>query len=107
MEPVDVARLDRVIHEPARLAIASVLATRRDMPFTELRDLLEMTDGNLSVHLGKLEEAGFVVLTKEFVGKRPRTTVKLTRAGRTALRHHLDALESIVRAARRAPADPE
>lgn len=103
MDPVDVARLDRVIHEAARLAIVSVLAPRRDVAFTELRDLLDMSDGNLSVHLGKLEEAGYVSVVKSFVARRPRTGVSLTRKGRAALSRHLDALESIVKAARRNP----
>jgi DNA-binding transcriptional ArsR family regulator len=103
MDPVDVARLDRVIHEAARLAIVSVLAPRRDVPFTELRDILGMTDGNLSVHLGKLDEAGYVSLSKTFVARKPRTNVSLTKKGRAALSRHLDALESIVKAARRGP----
>ena len=103
MDPVDVARLDRVIHEAARLAIVSVLAPRREVAFTELRDLVGLSDGNLSVHLGKLDEAGYVSLSKEFVAKKPRTSVSLTRKGRMALSRHLDALESIVKAARRGP----
>ena len=103
MDPGEVARLDRVIHEAARLAIVSVLAPRRDVAFTELRDLLDMSDGNLSVHLGKLEEAGYVAIAKDFVGRRPRTQVRLTKRGRTALSRHLDALEAIVKAARRSP----
>ena len=97
---VDPSRLDRVIHEASRLAIVSVLAPRRSIAFTELRDLLDMTDGNRSVHLGKLAEAGYVSLDKGFIDKKPRTTVALTRAGRTALTRHLDALEAILRAAR-------
>ena len=97
---VDPSRLDRVIHEASRLAIVSVLAPRRDVTFTELRDLLDMTDGNLSVHLNKLAEAGYVSLEKDYIGKKPRTTVSLTRPGRTALTRHLDALEAILRAAR-------
>ena len=97
---VDPSRLDRVIHEASRLAIVSVLAPRREVTFTELRDLLDMTDGNLSVHLNKLVEAGYVSLEKDYVGKKPRTTVSLTRPGRAALALHLDALEAILRAAR-------
>ena len=102
-DAVDVARLDRVIHEAARLAIVSVLAPRRGLPFTELRDLLDMSDGNLSVHLARLEEAGYVAQSKAFVGKKPRTHVSLTRKGRGALAKHLDALEAIVKLARRGP----
>lgn len=98
--PLDPSRLDRTLHEPARLAIASVLASRAEASFIELRDLLSLTDGNLSVHLRALQEAGYVGVEKTFVERRPRTTAKLTRKGRTALEHHLDALEDILRAAR-------
>ncbi len=100
MAPVDPGRLDRILHEPARLAIASVLASRRDIAFTELRDLIGLTDGNLSVHLRVLEEAGYAVITKSFVRRRPQTTARLSRKGREALLRHLDALEAIVRQAR-------
>lgn len=97
---VDPSRLDRVIHEASRLAIVSVLAPRREITFVELRDLLDMTDGNLSVHLNRLVDAGYVALAKDHVDKKPRTTVSLTRPGRAALKRHLDALEAILRAAR-------
>ena len=100
MDPVDVSRLDRLIHETARLGIVSVLAPRKEISFTELRDLLEMTDGNLSVHVRTLEEAGYVVVSKSFVGRRPRTTLSLSRKGRAALGKYLDTLEGVLRAAR-------
>ena len=99
--PLDPSRLDRTLHEPARLAIASVLASRAEASFIELRELLSLTDGNLSVHLKALQEAGYVGVEKAFVDRKSRTTARLTRKGRTALEHHLDALEEILRAARK------
>ena len=77
----------------------------RGLTFTELRDALEMTDGNLSVHLQKLEEKGYVAIDKQFVGRRPQTSCQLTRTGRQAFTHYLDHLEAIVRQGRgQAPA---
>ncbi len=92
--------LDPLLHERGRLAIASVLAAVDALPFTELRDRLEMTDGNLSVHLQKLEERGYVAISKAFVGRRPQTTCRLTAAGRRAFTRYLDHLEAIVQQAR-------
>ncbi len=97
------ADLDPVLHERGRLAIVSVLAAVETLTFTELRDQLGMTDGNLSVHLQKLEEKTYVAIDKRFVGRRPQTTVKLTRAGRQAFTRHLDHLEAIVRQGRGQP----
>jgi DNA-binding MarR family transcriptional regulator len=94
------AELDPLLHERGRLAIVSVLAAVEGLTFTELRDQLGMTDGNLSVHLTKLEEKGYASIDKRFVGRRPQTTVKLTRAGRDAFRRYLDHLEAIVRQGR-------
>ena len=91
-----VEELDPVLHERGRLAIVSVLAAADHLTFTELRDALEMTDGNLSVHLQKLEERGYVAIDKKFVGRRPQTSCKLTRTGRTAFAHYLDHLQEIV-----------
>ena len=102
MAPFDPSKLDRLLHEPARLSIASVLASRKDATFTELRELLSMTDGNLSVHLRALEDAGYVAVTKAFVDRRPRTTAKLSRKGRSALERHFNQLELLLRAARAA-----
>ena len=99
----DPSRLDRILHGPARLAIASVLASRAEASFTDLRELLGLTDGNLSVHLRALQDAGYVVVEKSFVDRRPRTTVRLSKKGREALGRHVDALEDIVRAARGNP----
>ena len=94
------AELDPLLHERGRLAIVSVLAAVEGLTFTELRDQLEMTDGNLSVHLQKLEEKGYVAIAKRFVGRRPQTTCRLTRAGRDAFTRYLDHLEAIVRQGR-------
>ena len=93
--------LDPMLHERGRLAIVSVLAAAPDgLTFTELRDTLEMTDGNLSVHLQKLEEKGYVAIDKQFVGRRPQTTCRLTKAGQKAFTRYLDHLEAIVRQGR-------
>jgi DNA-binding MarR family transcriptional regulator len=88
--------LDPMLHERGRLAIVSVLAAVDRWTFTELRDALEMTDGNLSVHLQKLEDRGYVAIDKQFVGRRPQTTCHLTRAGRQAFTRYLDQLQAIV-----------
>jgi DNA-binding transcriptional ArsR family regulator len=98
-----VEELDPLLHEQRRLAIVSVLAAVESLTFTELRDSLELTDGNLSVHLQKLEAGGFVAITKQFVGRRPQTTCQLTRAGRKAFAAYLDHLEAIVRQGRGQP----
>jgi DNA-binding MarR family transcriptional regulator len=92
--------LDSLLHDQRRLTIVSVLAAVDQLPFTELRDTLEMTDGNLSVHLQKLEEKHYVQLDKHFVGRRPQTTCRLTKAGRKAFTAYLDHLEAIVRQGR-------
>jgi DNA-binding transcriptional ArsR family regulator len=88
--------LDPVLHERGRLAIVSVLAAVESLTFTELRDTLEMTDGNLSVHLQKLEEKGYVAINKHFVGRRPQTTCRLSKLGRQAFARYLDCLQAIV-----------
>jgi DNA-binding MarR family transcriptional regulator len=95
--------LDPLLHERGRLAIASVLAAVERLTFTELRDQLEMTDGNLSVHLQKLEDKGYVAIDKNFVGRRPQTTCRLTAVGRRAFTRYLDHLEDIVRRGRGKP----
>jgi DNA-binding MarR family transcriptional regulator len=95
--------LDILLHEPGRLAITSVLAAIERLTFTELRDQLGMTDGNLSVHLQKLEEKGYVAITKTFVGRRPQTTCRLTAAGRKAFGRYLGLLEEIVHQGRSRP----
>src|SRR5919204_2103806 len=95
-----VDELDPLLHERGRLAIVSVLAAVESLTFTELRDHLTMTDGNLSVHLQKLEEKGYVAIDKQFVGRRPQTSCRLTRAGQKAFARYLDHLEAIVRRGR-------
>src|SRR5262249_8924522 len=95
-----VEELAPMLHERGRLAIVSALAAVEGLTFTELRNTLEMTDGNLSVHLQKLEEKGYVAIDKQFVGRRPQTTCRLTKPGRKAFVHYLDQLEAIVQQGR-------
>jgi predicted ArsR family transcriptional regulator len=89
--------LDRVIHEKGRLAIMSMLAASPQVAFTDLRDALSMTDGNVTAHLRTLQEAGYVAVTKSFAGGRPLTTFALTDAGRRAFADYVALLEQIVR----------
>ena len=92
--------LDRVIHERVRLAIVSALAGAPALTFNELKALLEITDGNLSVHARKLEEAGFVACDKTFVDRVPRTEYRLTAAGRKALDAYLQHMEALIQRVR-------
>lgn len=92
--------LDRLIHERVRLAIVSALAVNESLAFNELKDMLSLTDGNLSVHARKLEEAGYVQCTKKFEGRVPRTEFRLTDDGRRALGRYLDHMEAIIQAVR-------
>jgi DNA-binding MarR family transcriptional regulator len=99
-------KLDRVIHEKGRLAIMSLLAVTESLTFKELRDLMEMTDGNLSVHMRTLEENGYVSVRKDFVKRKPQTTYSLSAEGRRAFAEHIQALESIIQQSRaQAPAE--
>lgn len=91
---------DRLIHERTRLAIVSALAVNDSLSFSELKKLLEATDGNLSVHARKLEEARYVACTKSFHQRMPRTVYRLTPAGRQALERYLNHMEALIRAAR-------
>jgi DNA-binding MarR family transcriptional regulator len=93
-------RLDRLIHERLRLGIVSALAVNERLTFYELKKLLQTTDGNLSVHARKLEDAGYVTCTKGFEGRLPKTQFSLTEAGHRALRQYLDHMEAIIRHAR-------
>jgi DNA-binding HxlR family transcriptional regulator len=93
--------LDRVIHERMRLAIVSALAANESLSFNELKKLLGTTDGNLSVHARKLEDAGYVALSKSFENRMPRTEYRLTPAGRRAFERYLRHLEALVRGALR------
>ncbi|HME58686.1 MAG TPA: transcriptional regulator [Terracidiphilus sp.] len=94
-------KLDAVIHERVRLAIVSALAVNDALSFNDLKKLLEITDGNLSVHARKLEDAGYVKCTKSFVGRQPRTEFRLTASGRRALEGYLVQMESVIRSARK------
>ena len=94
-----VESLDEVIHQKVRLGIMSALMARGEADFRFLKDTLGVTDGNLSIHLSKLEEAGYVASTKEFVRKKPHTTYTPTGAGRAAFHAYLAALERIVQSA--------
>jgi DNA-binding MarR family transcriptional regulator len=94
------ADLDRLIHERVRLGIVSALAVNRSLTFNELKAMLKTTDGNLSVHARKLEEADYVVCTKSFDGRLPKTEFRLTGAGRKALERYLNHMEALIRATR-------
>jgi DNA-binding HxlR family transcriptional regulator len=94
------AGLDRLIHERVRLGIVSALAVTERLGFVELRRLMKTTDGNLSVHARRLEEAGYVACEKSFAGRVPRTEYRLTAAGRRALERYLDHMEALIRATR-------
>ena len=94
-------QLDRLIHERLRLGIISALAVNDVLSFIELKQLLKTSDGNLSVHARKLEEAGYIACTKSFEGRTPRPEFKLTAAGRRALDRYLNHMESLIGAMRR------
>ena len=94
------ADLDRLIHERIRLGIVSALAVNRSLTFNELKALLNTTDGNLSVHARKLEEADYIVCTKSFDGRLPKTEYRLVAAGRKALERYLNHMEALIRATR-------
>ena len=92
--------LDRLIHERMRLGIVSALAVNRELTFNELKAMLKTTDGNLSVHARKLEEANYIVCTKSFDGRLPKTEYRLTAPGRRALERYLNHMEALIRATR-------
>jgi len=92
--------LDRLIHERLRLGILSALAVNESLTFNDLKHLLQTTDGNLSVHARKLEEAGYIACTKSFEGRVPRTEYTITASGRRALERYLDHMEALIRATR-------
>lgn len=94
------ADFDRLIHERTRLAIISTLAVNDSLSFNELKQLIRTTDGNLSVHARKLEEAGYIACIKSFEGRIPKTEYRLTPAGRQALERYLNHMEAIIKAAR-------
>ena len=92
--------LDRLIHERLRLGIVSALAVNDSLSFSDLKKLMKTTDGNLSVHARKLEEADYITCTKSFEGRMPKTEYKLTATGRRALERYLDHMEALIRATR-------
>src|SRR5438067_6753932 len=96
----EASKLDRLVHERLRLGILSALAVNESLSFNELKKLLDTTDGNLSVHARKLEEAGYVGCAKSFEGRMPRTDYRLTAAGRRALERYLDHMEALIQAMR-------
>ena len=98
--PGVVSELDRLIHQRVRLGIMSALAVSDSLTFNDLKAALEVTDGNLSVHARKLEEAGYIACTKSFDGRIPRTEFTLTPDGRQALERYLDRMEDVIRTTR-------
>src|SRR6516225_6009044 len=96
VNPEPFLQLDRLIHEKGRLAIMSMLAASSELSFTEMRDALGMTDGNLTTHLRTLQEAGYISVTKSFQNNRPHTTCSLTAAGKKAFTTYINLLEQII-----------
>jgi DNA-binding MarR family transcriptional regulator len=96
VNPEPFLQLDRVIHEKGRLAIMSMLAASPELAFTELRDALNMTDGNLTTHIRTLQEAGYVSVSKSYANNRPLTTCSLTAGGKKAFSSYIDLLEQIL-----------
>jgi DNA-binding transcriptional ArsR family regulator len=102
VEPRDAQQLDRLIHDRVRLGILSSLAAADVLSFGDLKSALELSDGNLSVHARKLEDAGYVVCEKSFAGRTPRTEFRLAPAGRRAFEKYLDHMDALISAARKA-----
>jgi DNA-binding MarR family transcriptional regulator len=98
--PAEAPKLDRLIHERLRLGILSALSVNESLTFNELKKMLDSTDGNLSVHARKLEEAGYIACAKSFEGRVPRTDYRLTASGKRALERYLDHMEALIRAMR-------
>jgi DNA-binding MarR family transcriptional regulator len=96
VKPEAFLQLDRVIHEKGRLAIMSMLAATPELSFTEMRDALSMTDGNLTTHIRTLQEAGYVSVAKTFQNNRPHTACSLTAAGKRAFTNYINLLEQII-----------
>jgi DNA-binding MarR family transcriptional regulator len=95
------ARFDRLVYERVRLGIMSALAVTQELSFSELKAMFDVSDGNLSAHARKLEEAGYVSCTKSFADRRPKSAYRLTAMGRQALNRYLDHVEAVIRATRR------
>ena len=100
---VEAPKLDRLVHERLRLGMLSALSVNETLTFPELKKLLDTTDGNLSVHARKLEEAGYVGCTKSFDGRMPRTDYRLTAAGKRALDRYLNHMEALIQAMKDRP----
>ena len=98
--PKKSGELDRLIHERLRLGIVSALAVNDSLSFSDLKKLMNTTDGNLSVHARKLEEADYIACTKSFEGRMPKTQYRLTATGRRALERYLDHMEALIHATR-------
>ena len=96
VQPQTIPDLDRLIHERIRLGIVSALAVNKSVTFNELKKLLQTTDGNISVHARKLEEANYITCTKSFEGRMPKTEYRLTDAGRRALEKYLNHMEALI-----------
>jgi DNA-binding MarR family transcriptional regulator len=96
------ARFDRLVYERVRLGIMSALAVNEHLTFNELKALFQVSDGNLSAHARKLEEAGYIGCSKSFEGRRPRSEYRLTQVGRKALHRYLEHIEAVIKATRRA-----
>jgi DNA-binding MarR family transcriptional regulator len=97
---IEAPKLDRLVHERLRLGMLSALSVNESLTFNELKKLLDTTDGNMSVHARKLEEAGYIAVSKGFAGRLPRTDYKLTAAGRRALDRYLNHMEALIQAMR-------
>jgi DNA-binding MarR family transcriptional regulator len=95
------AKFSRLVYERVRLGIMSALAVNEQLTFADLKSLFEVSDGNLSAHARKLEDAGFVTCNKSFEGRRPKTEYRLTPAGRKALHRYLEHMEAVIKATRR------
>lgn len=95
------SQFDRLVYERVRLGIMSALAVREELTFTELKALFDVSDGNLSAHARKLEEAKYLTCAKSFESRRPKTSYRLTTLGRNALNRYLDHVEAVIKATRR------
>ena len=96
MPPMNFNGLDTVVHRPVRLGVITALQVEGPLDFTRLVKRFEITDGAMAVHLRKLEEAGYIATKRQFVGRRPKSTYRITSAGRRALRHYLETMQQII-----------
>lgn len=96
MQPIEFNRLDTVVHGPVRLGVLTALQTSGPLDFTTLKKRLEVADGVLGLHLRKLEESGYLTCRKSFVGRRPKSTYRITLAGRRALTDYLRAMQALI-----------